>query len=72
MLVTGHHVEYLGPIGYDAAVVDAEVWVDQVGGARFSISYRLSDGGTAVVKPDQSRSFWMNNPSYVLGLSWLF
>ncbi|WP_195909095.1 thioesterase family protein [Microlunatus sp. Gsoil 973] len=50
VLVTGHQVEYLGPIGYDAAVVDAEVWVDQVGGARFSISYRLSDGGTPVVR----------------------
>jgi hypothetical protein len=34
--------------------------------------YLDPNGGTAVVKPDQSRSFWMNNPSYVLGLSWLF
>jgi acyl-CoA thioester hydrolase len=50
VLVTGHHVEYLAPITYDTPVVDAEVWVDQVGGARFSISYRLSDGGTPVVR----------------------
>lgn len=50
VLVTGHHVEYLAPIGCDTPVVDAEVWVDQVGGARFSISYRLSDAGTPVVR----------------------
>lgn len=50
VLVTGHHVEYLAPITYDTPVVDAEVWVDQVGGARFSVSYQLSDAGTSVVR----------------------
>ena len=50
VLVTGHQVEYLAPIGYRTAAVDAEVWVDQVGGARFSISYRLSDAGVPVVR----------------------
>lgn len=29
-------------------------------------------GGTAVVPPTQSRSFWLNNPSLSLGLSYLF
>lgn len=50
VLVTAHHVEYLAPISYRTAGVDAEVWVDQVGGARFSISYRLADAGTPVVR----------------------
>jgi len=50
VLVTGHQVEYLAPIGYDTPGVDAEVWVDQVRAARFSISYRLSDAGTPVVR----------------------
>ncbi|SDT15848.1 acyl-CoA thioesterase [Microlunatus soli] len=50
VLVTGHQVEYLAPIGYRAPVVDAEVWVDQVGAARFSISYRLSDDGVPVAR----------------------
>ncbi|GAB3913899.1 hypothetical protein GCM10011575_19040 [Microlunatus endophyticus] len=50
VLVTGHQVEYLAPIGSDSPGVDAEVWVDQVGAARFSISYRLSDAGTPVVR----------------------
>jgi len=49
VLVTGHQVEYLAPIGYHPTGVDAEVWVDQVGGARFSISYRMSVAGTPVV-----------------------
>lgn len=50
VLVTAHQVEYLAPIGYRAPVVDAEVWVDQVGAARFSISYRLSDDGVPVAR----------------------
>lgn len=50
VLVTAHQVEYLAPIRSGAAGVDAEVWVDQVGGARFSISYRLTDAGTPVVR----------------------
>ena len=50
VLVTGHRVEYLAPIGDRAPAVDAEVWVDQVGGARFSISYRLSDAGVPVAR----------------------
>ncbi|HEY9290151.1 MAG TPA: thioesterase family protein [Microlunatus sp.] len=54
VLVTGHWVEYLAPIGYRTPAVDAEVWVDQVGGARFSISYRLSDAHVPVV---QARTF---------------
>ena len=54
VLVTGHQVEYLAPIGYQDPVVDAEVWIDQVGGARFSISYRLTDGDVAVA---QARTF---------------
>ncbi|MBO0811852.1 MAG: thioesterase family protein [Microlunatus sp.] len=54
VLVTAHHVAYLAPIPGDHPVVDAEVWVDQVGGARFSISYRLADAGTPVVT---ARSF---------------
>ena len=50
VLVTGHRVEYLAPIGYQDPTVDAEVWIDQVGAARFSISYRLTDAETPVVR----------------------
>lgn len=54
VLVTGHQVEYLAPIRADAAVVDAEVWVDRVGGSRFSASYLLRDAGRPAV---QARTF---------------
>lgn len=50
VLVTGHQVQYLAPINYGTAGVDAEVWVDQVGAARFSISYRLTAAGLPVVR----------------------
>jgi acyl-CoA thioester hydrolase len=50
VLVTAHHVEYLAPIGPGEPTVDAEVWVDQVGGSRFSVSYRFSDAGNPVVR----------------------
>lgn len=50
VFVTGHQVAYLAPIGYSEDGVTAEVWVDQVGGARFSLSYRLSDRSGAVAE----------------------
>ncbi len=50
VLVTAHQVEYLAPITAGAAVVDSEVWVDQVGGSRFSISYELVDADRPVVR----------------------
>jgi hypothetical protein len=34
--------------------------------------YVAPAGGTAVVPTTQSKSFWLNNPSYTLGLSHLF
>jgi acyl-CoA thioester hydrolase len=50
VFVTGHHVHYLAPVRYSTSGVDAEVWVDQVGGAKFSISYLLSDAGRPVAR----------------------
>lgn len=50
VLVTGHQVDYLAPIDYREPVVDAEVWIDAVGAARFSISYRLRDGEVPVIR----------------------
>jgi hypothetical protein len=34
--------------------------------------YTAPSGGTAVVATTQAKSFWLNNPSYTLGLSYLF
>ncbi|MBA8796104.1 acyl-CoA thioester hydrolase [Friedmanniella endophytica] len=43
VLVTAHHVEYLEQVFAGPVPLRIDLWVDQVGGARFSISYRLSD-----------------------------
>jgi len=34
--------------------------------------YLTPPGGQPVVNAAQAKSFWMNNPSYTLGLSYLF
>jgi len=34
--------------------------------------YETPSGGTAVVSQTQSKSFWLNNPAFTLGLSYLF
>ena len=49
VLVTGHWVEFLAPANDRESTVAAEVWVDQVGAARFSLSYRFSDGDRPVL-----------------------
>lgn len=34
--------------------------------------YSVPTGGSPVVAPTQSKSFWLNNPAFTLGLSYLF
>jgi len=34
--------------------------------------YIAPTGGTAVIPPDQAKSFWINNPAYTLGLTYRF
>ena len=34
--------------------------------------YTTPTGGTAVVSTTQAKSFWTNNPTFTLGLSYLF
>jgi len=34
--------------------------------------YTAPAGGKAVLTPAQAKSFWTNNPTYTLGLSYLF
>jgi len=44
VLVVSHQVEYLRPVTYSAEPLLIELWVDSVGGSRFSIGYDLWDG----------------------------
>jgi hypothetical protein len=34
--------------------------------------YAVPTGGSSVVASTQSKSFWLNNPAFTLGLSYLF
>ena len=43
-LVVSHQVEYLRPIIFSERPLTIELWVDAIGGSRFSIGYELYDG----------------------------
>ena len=44
VLVVSHQVEYLRPIGFSDRPLSIKLWVDSVGGSRFSIGYEVFDG----------------------------
>jgi acyl-CoA thioester hydrolase len=44
VLVVSHQVEYLRPIGFSDRPLLIKLWVDGVGGSRFSIGYEVFDG----------------------------
>ena len=44
VLVVSHQVEYLRPISFSERPLRIELWVDSVGGSRFTIGYDVFDG----------------------------
>ena len=44
VLVVSHQVEYLRPIGFSDRSLKIKLWVDSVGGSRFTIGYEVFDG----------------------------
>ena len=44
VVVTGHQVEYLRPVTFSERPLRIELWIGQVGGARFSVGYEVFDG----------------------------
>src|SRR5215211_4488157 len=44
ILVVSHQVEYLRPVPFSDRVLIIDLWVDAIGGSRFSIGYELYDG----------------------------
>ena len=44
VLVVSHQLEYLKPIVYGFDPVEIRLWVDAVGGSRFTVGYELYDG----------------------------
>lgn len=49
VLVVDHQVEYLRPVGFTDAVT-IRLWVDAVGGSRFTVGYDLHDGEHLAVR----------------------
>jgi acyl-CoA thioester hydrolase len=50
VLVVGHQVEYLVPVGYSDRPLTIELWVDAVGASRFGIAYDVRDGDVLVAR----------------------
>ena len=44
VVVVGHQVEYLAPVVFSERPLRIELWIGQVGGARFSVGYEVFDG----------------------------
>ena len=44
VLVVGHQVEYLRPINFGDRPLVINLWIDQIGGSRFTIGYDVFDG----------------------------
>ena len=44
-LVVSHQVEYLKPVTFSDRPLTINLWVDAIGGSRFSIGYEVYDGG---------------------------
>lgn len=50
VLVTSHQVEYAAPIPAAPDHLDVRLWIDQIGGATFSVSYTISNAGLHVAR----------------------
>lgn len=44
VLVVNHQLEYLKPVAFSDRPLTTELWVDAIGGSRFSIGYEIYDG----------------------------
>lgn len=50
VLVTSHQVEYTAPIPPEPDHLDVRLWIDGIGGAKFSVSYTISNAGLEVAR----------------------
>ncbi|HEY2273410.1 MAG TPA: thioesterase family protein [Jatrophihabitantaceae bacterium] len=43
-VIARHEIEYLRPIVYHPEPLRVEVWIEKIGGARFTVRYEIFDG----------------------------
>jgi acyl-CoA thioester hydrolase len=44
-VIARHEIDYLRPVVYHPEPLRVEMWIDKVGGARFTVHYEVFDGG---------------------------
>jgi acyl-CoA thioester hydrolase len=42
-VISRHEIDYLRPIVYDPVPLQIEVWIEKIGGARFTVRYEIFD-----------------------------
>ncbi len=42
-VISRHEIDYLRPIVYHQAPLEVEVWIENIGGARFTVRYEIFD-----------------------------
>ncbi|HEY8302439.1 MAG TPA: thioesterase family protein [Jatrophihabitans sp.] len=42
-VISRHEIDYLRPIVYHPAPLEVEVWIEKIGGARFTVRYEIYD-----------------------------
>jgi acyl-CoA thioester hydrolase len=50
VLVVNHQLEYLKPVAFSDRPLTTNLWVDAIGGSRFSIGYEVYDGADLAVR----------------------
>lgn len=49
-VISRHEIDYLRPIVYHPAPLRVEVWIEKVGGARFTVRYEIFDRGVLTAR----------------------
>lgn len=49
-VIARHKIDYLSPVVYHPQPLRVEMWIEQVGGARFTVRYEVFDDGRLVAR----------------------
>jgi acyl-CoA thioester hydrolase len=49
-VIARHEIDYLRPVVYHPAPLRVEMWIEKVGGARFTVRYEVFDEGRLVAR----------------------
>jgi acyl-CoA thioester hydrolase len=49
-VISRHEIDYVRPIVYHPEPLRVEVWIEKIGGARFTVRYEIFDGATLAAR----------------------